>query len=272
MRPLHLDAPAPWAGPRFAVHHPARGSRRGSVLYLHPLAEEMNKARRMAAQQAMRLAAAGWDVLILDRWGCGDSAGDMAAACWAAWEHDVRLGAAWLRLNDPAAPLWLWGLRAGCLLAAGMAQEVEAAGLLLWQPQPSGKLASQQFLRLRAAAGMLAGKAGGDAGAVRRELDAGQVVEVAGYGITAGLIGGLEQATLVAPAAGTAVHWLELGTGPDPGPASARVLEAWRDAGVELSASVVPGPQFWQTTEIEDAPALWEATDAAMAASRPVPA
>lgn len=268
MRPLHLEAPAPWPGPRFAVFHPAKAASRGSMLYLHPFAEEMNKSRRMAAQQARRLADAGWDVLIVDRWGCGDSAGDMASASWPAWQQDVRLGAAWLRQHKPGGPLWLWGLRAGCLLAAEMAHDVRAAGLLLWQPQVSGKLAAQQFLRLRAAAGMLAGKTGADAEATRRALEAGEVVEVAGYDVTGELLGGLERAVLVPPSAGTAVCWLEVGAGEAPLPASARVIGAWCGQGVNVAAQVVAGPMFWQTTEIEDAPALWAATDAAMSALR----
>ena len=61
---------------RFWLHHPARGGAvRARVLYLHPLAEEMNRSRRMAALQARALAAAGCEVLQPDLLGCGDSAG-----------------------------------------------------------------------------------------------------------------------------------------------------------------------------------------------------
>ena len=192
MQALHLQAPAPWGGARFAVHHAPAGPARGGILYLHPLAEEMNKARRMAARQAQRLAQAGWHVLILDRLGCGDSHGDTADMAWPAWKADVRLGLDWLR-QQSAGPVWLWGLRAGCLLAAEIAAEGAAhadgggpcAGLLLWQPQASGKLAAQQFLRLRVAADMLAGQARGATEAIRQSLKAGQAVAVAGYDVTA---------------------------------------------------------------------------------------
>ena len=269
---LHLQAPAPWSGARFALHHAPAGSARGGLLYLHPLAEEMNKARRMAARQAQRLAQAGWHVLLLDRLGCGDSDGDSADMSWPAWQADVRLGLEWLR-QQTGGPLWLWGLRAGCLLAAEAAAAMvpvaqnglACQGLLLWQPQASGKLAAQQFLRLRLAADMLAGQAKGASEALRQSLDAGQVVSVAGYGVQAALINGLEKAQLQAPQAGMRVVWLELGAEGAPlSPASQRVADDWRSKGIAVQARVVPGPMFWQTTEIEDAPALWQASDEAL--------
>ena len=45
---------------RFCLFHPAQGGVRGGLLYLHPFAEEMNKARRMAALQARLLAENGF--------------------------------------------------------------------------------------------------------------------------------------------------------------------------------------------------------------------
>ena len=266
MRAMGLPAPAPWSGTRFAlVHEPAAGALKGRILYVHPLAEEMNKSRRMAARQAQRLARAGWQVLVLDRLGCGDSDGDSSDMAWDAWQADVRAGLAWLRQQGDG-PLWLWGLRAGCLLAAEVAAEGGCEGLLLWQPQASGKLASQQFLRLRLAADMLGGQAKGAMDALRQSLQAGVAVGVAGYRVSAALIDGLEAAILREPPPGLRVVWLELGApGAEPAPASQRLIEQWRQHGVPVHARVVPGPMFWQVTEIEDAPALWEATDQAMA-------
>ena len=44
-------------GQRLCIHHSPAGPARGAVLYLHPWAEEMNKARRVAALQSRALAA-----------------------------------------------------------------------------------------------------------------------------------------------------------------------------------------------------------------------
>jgi exosortase A-associated hydrolase 2 len=77
-------------GQRFCIHHPpALATPLGLVVHVHPFAEEMNKSRRMAAQQARALAAAGFAVLQIDLLGCGDSAGDSSDATWAAWLADV---------------------------------------------------------------------------------------------------------------------------------------------------------------------------------------
>ena len=67
------------------------------MVYIHPFAEEMNKARRMAALQSRALAAAGFDVLQIDLLGCGDSSGDFGDATWNDWVNDVVHGCRWLR-------------------------------------------------------------------------------------------------------------------------------------------------------------------------------
>ena len=104
------------------------------MIYLHPFAEEMNKSRRMAALQSRALAAAGYDVLQIDLLGCGDSSGDFSDATWQGWKDDVVLAYNWLRTQSNA-PLTLWGLRAGCLLAANAAGDLpESRNFIFWQP------------------------------------------------------------------------------------------------------------------------------------------
>ena len=76
------------------------------MLYLHPLADEMNKARRMAALQCRALAANGYAALQIDLAGCGDSSGDFANATWSGWLDDSLQAARWLLAQHPG-PLWL---------------------------------------------------------------------------------------------------------------------------------------------------------------------
>ena len=64
--------------------------------HLPPFAEEMNHSRRMATLQAHRLAALGIDVLVVDLFGTGDSAGDFADARWETWQEDAKAAVAWL--------------------------------------------------------------------------------------------------------------------------------------------------------------------------------
>ncbi len=252
-----------WHAPR---HAPARGL----VVFIHPFAEEMNKSRRMAALQSRELAAAGYAVLQVDLLGCGDSIGDFSDATWTAWVDDVVAACAHARARHALAwpdvalpPLWLWGLRAGCLLATEAAARLpDACHLLFWQPALQGKAVLQQFLRLKTA-GALLGKASGQAAASPRQaLAAGHTVDIAGYGLSPALASGLDAAKLLPPPQAGRLEWIEVSTGADGSmsPAAAAALPAWTQAGWAGRQRSVQGPQFWQTTEIEVAPELVAAT------------
>ncbi len=276
-----LPATSVETGQRFCLFYPAQGEVvRGLVLYIHPFAEEMNKARHMAALQARALASAGFGVLQIDLLGCGDSSGDFGDATWQNWVSDVVQGCHWLRSrgNTPGAglgqaPLWLWGLRAGCLLAVEASSHLnEACNFLFWQSPASGKPLLQQFLRLKVAADMLGGPAKGVMEGMRQQLASGSPVEIAGYMLSPGLASGLEQAALAAPVGQSPaqrLEWFELSTREDASfsPASAKAIAQWQQAGFAVDSHIAQGPAFWQTTEIEDAPALIAAATAALANS-----
>lgn len=267
--------PAP-DGQRFCVYHPPQGALRARVLYIHPLAEEMNKSRRMAALQARALAAAGCAVLQMDLRGCGDSSGDFGDACWDDWVADVVRASAWLQSLPTATsrrtPLWLWGLRAGCLLAQQAAAQLDGAcHFLYWQPPASGQVVLQPFLRLQWAARMASGTAAESVGTLRQRLQMGESLAVAGYRLTASVAQGLEQAVLRAPAAGVweqRVEWFELSAAERPqlSTLSEDQRAAWSQPGIRLVRHALAGPAFWQTPNGEDAPALREATTAALCA------
>ncbi|TFW30667.1 hydrolase 2, exosortase A system-associated [Massilia horti] len=262
--PFFLDS-AP--GQRFCLYHPPAGECRGAVLYVHPFAEEMNKARRMAALQARALAALGYGVLLLDLHGCGDSSDDFGDARWEAWRRDVALGCDWLREQTGHTPS-LWGLRLGALLALDHAHHAAPGSLervVLWQPVPSGALHLTQFLRLRVAGEMLdegKEKSGGTE-ALRAALKAGETLEIGGYGLAPQLAASLEQLDAAAlPVTGCPLHWLEIVASPERPlpPACTRVTRAWEQAGLEVRVHLVPGQAFWATQEITECPALLEAT------------
>jgi uncharacterized protein len=270
-------------GQRLCLFHPAQGeATRGSIVYIHPFAEEMNKSRRMAALQARALAQAGFAVLQIDLLGCGDSSGDFGDATWHDWVGDVVQGCHWLRSRNQshaataadqanAPPLWLWGLRAGCLLAVDAARQLsKPCNFLFWQPPSAGKQLLQQFLRLKVAGDMLGGQAKGVMEDLRQQLAGGTSVEIAGYMLSAGLTAGLEQALLSPPTdqnQALRLEWLEVSTREDASlsPVSTKTIAQWQQAGYAARSHIVNGPSFWQTTEIEDAPALLAATVAAVA-------
>lgn len=266
-------------GQRLCIYYPAQGQLRGQVLYIHPFAEEMNKSRRMAGLQAQALAQAGFSVLQIDLLGCGDSTGDFGDASWQAWVNDVVQAAHWLRQQNPATgptpPLWLWGLRAGCLLAVDAARQLPTpCHFLFWQPPAAGKPLLQQFLRLKVAGELLGGQSKGVMDTLRQQLASGAAVEIAGYSLSPGLAAGLEQTTLTPstdPGPGQQLVWFELSTRDDAAlsPVATQTLAKWQHAGYACRSTLVQGPAFWQTTEIEDAPALVTATSAALLAAPP---
>ena len=175
------------------LHVPSRDAPvSGSILYVHPFAEEMNKSRRLVAMQARALSAAGWTVLQMDLYGCGDSAGDFADADWSIWLSDVVAGANWLRKRTGSPPA-MWGLRAGCLLISQAATQMDKApDLLLWQPVLSGQQYLNQFLRLKVAGRLFEAESGDRIGTaeLREKLLQGEAVEVAGYTLSPGLASG----------------------------------------------------------------------------------
>ena len=255
-------------GYRFCLFHRPQGALRGGVLYVHPFAEEMNKSRRMAALQSRLLAQNGYAVLQIDLLGCGDSCGDFGDATWAAWLDDVRIASNWLRARR-TGQLWYWGLRAGCLLAAEAARHHdEKVNFLFWQPVVAGKTQLQQFLRLKVAGEMMSGDSKGVMAALKASLAAGEAVEVAGYTLSSQLATGLETAELSPTPHPGRVVWLEVAARADAtlSPAANQCCERWHTAGHGLQSAVTQGLTFWQTTEIEEAPALLAATTAALAA------
>ncbi len=235
---------------------------RGALLQVAPFAEEMNKARRMTALQARKLAAAGFAVLQLDLLGCGDSSGDFGDANWQSWLDDVALGCRWLQAHFDA-PLWVWGLRSGCLLANEVVSRLDMpANLLFWQPVISGKQSLQQFLRLKAAAEMIGSESKGVMEQLRKDLQGGVPVEIAGYSLSPSLASGLETAELRPSARVGRVEWFEISNRTDGAlsPAAAICVKKWQDAGRTVRAQVLQGSAFWQTTEISECPELLEAT------------
>ena len=135
-------------GERFCIFHPAAGMPRGGVIYIPPFAEEMNKARRMAALQSRAFAAAGYAVLQMDLFGCGDSSGDFSEATWELWKQDIALGVQWIS-ERAGGTVTLWGLRLGALLALDAARICNPlpAAFVLWQPVLTGEALLTQFLR-----------------------------------------------------------------------------------------------------------------------------
>lgn len=237
------------AGRRFelltlAVDRPAIGT----VLQLPAFADEMNKSRRQVALGAAALAAAGWQVVQVDLYGCGDSAGEFADASWDIWLDDLRQ--ALDRHHSRSSPLWLWGTRAGALFVDPLLADVPDADVLLWQPVLTGSQHLSQFLRIKTAGGLI----GGDPPVTRREIDRrlalGEPIEVGGYLLTPTLARSLGAAELTLASAAGRVVWAEVSTAAQPSLSFASRELLARIAGTNARATAIAGLPFWASQEL----------------------
>jgi exosortase A-associated hydrolase 2 len=249
-------------GQRYCLLHlpPPGRSARGGIVYVHPFAEELNKSRHVAAAQARAFAAAGYSVLQIDLFGCGDSSGDFGEARWDIWHNDLHLACAWLAQRVDG-PLSVWGLRLGALLALDFAGRapLPLARLLLWQPELDGRRVIDRFLRLRLATGMLAGGTREAPGHARAALAEGEPVEVAGYLLAPELAHAIDGVSASALLPSVPVYWLDY-QAPEHSAPLPPLAREWREHGGAVHvASFGDGP-FWHSGELLACPQLLHAT------------
>lgn len=253
-------------GPRqlFVLRVRPGGETRGALLFVPPFAEEMNRCRALVAEQARALASIGFDCLLLDLYGTGDSEGDLAALDWETWLDDVDRTAAWFEATTGLRPI-LWGLRTGALLAAELAHLSPGRfpRLLFWQPVSDGTLFVNQLLRLRNASLIVQEQNNETTAQIRERLRAGEVLEIAGYEVNGRLAGAIEGRRLarLPGLAGSEILWIELlAEGDALPPGSRRVVDSLREQGCQVTEGVANGPPIWQLHVQDSAPALIERT------------
>ncbi len=263
--PTFIDGPR---GRLFVVHYPtpATGT---CVLLLPPFAEELNKCRRQFALQARSLASRGIGAVIADLGGTGDSDGELAATSINDWVDDLTAVRRWID-GLGYRRVVLWGVRFGALLVApflGRARD-GVDRIVLWQPQLSGKMVVNQFLRLRSVAGMMGGtKGGASVRDSRQQLANGESVEVAGYQLGPELVAQLDELALgkLDAHAGLRVDWFWRGAeGASPGPAEAKAAERLTSAALDVQRHRFDEDAFWSTVETTTAEGLVAQTTAAL--------
>jgi exosortase A-associated hydrolase 2 len=236
--------------------HPDAEVARESVLIVPPFAEEMNKSRHLMAALARRAGHAGYDVLLFDFFGTGDSEGDFADASIRVWRSDID---AVIRHMNPQVRLHIVGFRAGALIAVDATARHAVHSLTLVHPQLSGKQQLDEMLRLRLTASLMGG--GRERiSALRRRLLAGDTLEIAGYRLSPELASGLDALALTGlsgspPARVNCVEVVseptdEIRTGLQ------HAIDDWRSAGSIVNCETTQCGDFWATREISPCPAL----------------
>ena len=240
---------------------------RGAIVYLPPLAEEMNRCRTLVAAQARAFSHSGYACLLLDYFGTGDSAGELADADWGIWHADVLTAAQWLE-QTTGMPVTLWGCRLGALLAADIASQNpdRFRRLVFWQPVADGKMYITQFLRLRVASLMDQGLPPETTDQMRSQLASGQSIAVSGYTIPAGIANEVDKIRITDLAGLERCHidWLE--NVPEAGKplplASQKVIDTLLARGTQVEIHLFSAPPIWQLHNRDEAPDMLEKTTA----------
>lgn len=234
---------------------------RGLVVHVPAFAEEMNKSRRMITLATEGLVEDGWAVLLFDFSGCGDSSEVLEEIAWEMWIEDLDSVLSWSRLRFPGLGVVLWSLRGGALIASEwMAWKGQNLPVLMWQPTLSGKLQLTQFLRLKAANDMLSEMDARNVMAdLRKKIEEGESVDVAGYRVSAKLAGGMSRAVFdLSVKEGRDIAILEVGSaeGSSLSPALQGLVEKASIGTFQVFAQKIAGAAFWSTQYIETVPGL----------------
>lgn len=251
LEPFFLDGAA---GRIFLLFRSAAKAQR-CVLFIPPFAEEMNKCRRQFTETTHALVESGFAVLVLDLFGTGDSEGEFSEARWETWKSDVSAALDWIELTG-LAPYALIAARLGCALAAESLEEAEKAvdRSVFWQPVANGRQFMTQFLRLRVAASMMEGGSKETVEALRKRLDHGEILSVAGYELSPELRQSIENVDLSACMSKNLgdVKILEVSTtgSGELSMAGKQLATAAEGFGVEIAGERLVGEPFWSTTEI----------------------
>jgi exosortase A-associated hydrolase 2 len=230
---------------------------RGRMLIIGPFAEEMNKSRHLLSSLVRSADAAGFEVLMPDLYGTGDSEGDFGDATLDIWRGDLDAA---LARTHAELPLVVVGLRAGALLATDLAGRHTVSCLTLLHPQTDGRQQLTQILRLRIAGGMRPGGEKETTAQLRQRFAAGEVLEIAGYRVSGALAAGLESLMIADLPLGAVeqINWIEVAPDADRPLMSGNqhVIDHWTALGKTVNTAVVACDEFWGTQEISQCRAM----------------
>ncbi len=118
----------------------------GHMIFVAPLFEEANRTRHMVTRASIDAYKLGYQSIIFDHFGTGDSEGELLCATLTCWQQDLlqQIGDIKAKSNMPIT--LSVQLSAALLLNNKIITHVD--NLHLWQPQFNGKRFVQQFKRL----------------------------------------------------------------------------------------------------------------------------
>jgi exosortase A-associated hydrolase 2 len=249
----------------FTLQFSCEANPKAHIVFIPPFAEEMNRCRSLVSTQARSFAAAGYACTIIDFFGTGDSQGRLSDSSLKIWQDNIRLTIDTLQ-GEMSAPVILWGLRLGGLIALHYAAQApsEIRDIILWQPVNAANVYVTQVLRQRVASLMVRDLPAETTKEIRQRLEEGEEIEIAGYRIGGSLvqeIEGIDTGAMSDLCSGK-IFWLEHVTeaGKEIGVASRRTVERLSQQGGTVEVSTFSDPPIWLIHERDFAPELLAAT------------
>jgi exosortase A-associated hydrolase 2 len=249
----------------FTLQYSCGPSPKAHIIFLPPFGEEMNRCRSLVATQARNFANAGYSCTLIDFYGTGDSQGQLCDSSLQIWRENIRLTVEELK-RECSAPLILWGLRLGGLIAMDFAKvsSIRPRDILLWQPVSAANVYITQVLRQRVASLMVRDLPPETTKDIRQKLEEGQNVEVSGYTIGRSLVRDIESIDLAAMTdlCTGKIYWLEhvVESGKEIGVASRKAVEQLSKQGNRVEVHTFSDPPIWLIHERDFAPQLLAAT------------
>ena len=226
----------------------------------------MPSRQSFVSMQARSFAAAGYVCTIIDFFGTGDSQGRLSDSSLTIWLDNIRLTIDTLQ-GEVSAPVILWGLRLGGLIALQYATQVPGniQDIILWQPVNAANVYVKQVLRQRVASLMVRDLPAETTKEIRQRLEEGEEIEVAGYMIGGSLVREIEGIDIGAMSdlCSGKIFWLEHVTeaGKEIGVASGRAVKLLSQQGGSVEVSTFSDPPVWLIHERDFAPELLAITN-----------
>ena len=189
----------------------------------------------------------------------------MTESSLETWRENIRLTIDTLQ-READAPLILWGLRLGGLIALDYAARTSVAvrDIILWQPVNAARVYITQVLRQRVASLMVRDLPPETTKQIRERLEDGEEVEIAGYRVSDALIREIEAIDigLMKDLCTGSVFWLEHVTesGKEIGVASRTAIDRLGEQGNRVKVLTFSDPPIWLIHERDFAPELLAAT------------
>lgn len=154
---------------------------KGHILYISPLFEEANQTRHMITKVANHAFDLGYQSIVFDHFGTGDSEGELFHCDLTLWQQDIVNQLQEIKRHSDLPITLSVSLSAGLLLCAEILSLVEHVHF--WQVELNGARFVRQLKRLALAAG-IEKRDRAEHGVVTPE----EMIAIAGYEIPSGLL------------------------------------------------------------------------------------